>query len=59
MKEFIKEIIFWGIFLGIIVIMWGIAEILASVITMQFIMKIVVITIIAGSIYILKMSKEV
>ena len=59
MKEFIKGIIFWSIFLGIIFLMWGIAEFIASVITMKTIIRIVFITTILGSIYILKETKEV
>ena len=59
MKEFIKGIIFWSIFLGIIFLMWGIAEFIVSVITIKTIIKIVFITTIVGSIYILKETKEV
>lgn len=59
MKEFIKGMIFWSIFLGIIFLMWGIAEFIASVITIKTIIKIFYITTILGVIYILKETKEV
>lgn len=59
MKEFIKGMIFWSIFLGIIFLIWGIAEFIAAVITMKTIIKIVFVTTILGSIYILKETKEV
>ena len=59
MKEFIKGMIFWSIFLGILFLMWGVAEFIASVITMKVIIKVVFITTILGSIYILKETKEV
>ena len=59
MKEFIKGMIFWSIFLGIIFLMWGIAEFIVSVITIKTIIRIVFITTILGSIYILKETKEV
>lgn len=59
MKEFIKGMIFWSIFLGILFLMWGIAEFIVSVITIKTIIKIVFITTIVGSIYILKETKEV
>lgn len=59
MKEFIKGMIFWSIFLGIIFLIWGIAEFIASVITMKIIIKIVFVTTVLGSIYILKETKEV
>ena len=59
MKEFIKGIIFWSIFLGIIFLMWGLAEFLAAVITMKTIIKAVIIITVLGSFYILKETKEV
>lgn len=59
MKEFIKGMIFWSIFLGIIFLMWGLAEFLAAVITMKTIIKAVIIITVLGSFYILKETKEV
>ena len=59
MKEFIKGMIFWSIFLGIIFLMWGVAEFLAAVITMKTIIKAVIIITVLGSFYILKETKEV
>lgn len=54
MKEFIKGMIFWSIFLGIIFLMWGVAEFLSSIVTIKMIIKLIVIATILSSIYILK-----
>lgn len=59
MKEIAKGIIFWSIFLGIIFLMWGLAEFLSAVITMKTIIKAVIIITVLGSFYILKETKEV
>ena len=55
MKEFIKGMIFWFLVLVFIFTAWKVAEFLISVITMQFIIKIMIL----GAIYILKETKEV
>lgn len=59
MKEFIKGMIFWSIFLGILFLMWGVAEFIASVITIKTIIKIFFIITIIGAVYILRELKEV
>ena len=59
MKEFIKGMIFWSIFLGTIFWVWGLAEFLAAVITMKTIIKAVIIITVLGSFYILKETNEV
>lgn len=59
MKEFIKGMIFWFLALVFIFTAWKVAEFLTTVITMQFIMKIMIGIVVLGAIYILKETKEV
>ena len=53
MKEFIKGMIFWFLVLVFIFTAWKVAEFLISVITMQFIIKIMIGIVVLGAIYIL------
>lgn len=57
MKEFIKGMIFWFLVLVFIFTAWKVAEFLISVITMQFIIKIMIVIVVLGAIYILREIK--
>lgn len=59
MKEFIKGMIFWSIFLGIIFLMWGLAEFLASIVTIKMIVRMSIVALFIATFYILKETKEV
>lgn len=59
MKEFIKGMIFWFLVLVFIFTAWKVAEFLISVITMQFIIKIMIVIVVLGAIYILREIKKV
>ena len=57
MKEFIKGMIFWSIFLGIIFLMWGVAEFLASIVTIKMIVRMSIVALFIATFYILKETK--
>ena len=54
MKNTIRGLIFWTIALAFILIMFGLAELLAKMVTMNFIMAVVYIALGFSFIYILK-----
>ena len=59
MKNLIRCIIFWTIALTFILIMFGIGQALANLLTMNFIMTVVYIALGFSFIYILKNYREV
>ena len=54
MKRIFLGLIFWASFLLIMFILFAIAEVLAKIITIEFVMTVVYIAIAAGIIFILK-----
>lgn len=54
MKNILRGIIFWTIALAFILIMFGLAELLSKIVTMNFIMTVVYIMLGFSFIYILK-----
>lgn len=54
MKNILKGLIFWAIALAFILIMFGLAELLSKIVTMNFIMTVVYIMLGFSFIYILK-----
>lgn len=54
MKNILRGIIFWIILMGFILAMFGIAEILSNLITMDMLMTVVYIALGYGITYILK-----
>lgn len=54
MKNILRGIIFWAIALAFILIMFGLAELLSKIVTMNFIMTVVYIALGYSFIYLLR-----
>lgn len=54
MKNTIRGLIFWIIAIAFILLMFGLAKLLSKIVTINFIMTVVYITIALGFIYLLR-----